>query len=285
MAVHAHPDDESSKGAATYARYLAEGAEVMVVSCTGGQRGSILNPALDGVPLAHRDLSGLRRLEMAAAREAIGYEHRWLGYYDSGLPDEGEPLPANSFATVPLELSAEPLVRLIRAFRPHVVVSYDENGGYPHPDHIRSHEITRYARDAAADASRYPAAGEAWQIPKYYYDRLFSSQKTRAVYDELVKQHPDSPLIARFEDMKRWLNETPFLATTRIDVGPYLDAKDAALRSHASQVAPDSPFFFWPNEVVRAAWPTDDYQLIDSKVPAVTPETDLFAGLPEEAFA
>ncbi|GAA4185351.1 mycothiol conjugate amidase Mca [Gryllotalpicola kribbensis] len=285
MAVHAHPDDESSKGAASYARYLAEGAEVMVVTCTGGQRGSILNPAVDGIPLAHRDLAGLRRLEMAAAREIIGFEHRWLGYYDSGLPDEGEPVPPLSFATIPLEISAEPLVRLIREFRPHVLVSYDENGGYPHPDHIRSHDVAAYAREAAADAARYPAAGNAWQIPKYYYDRLFSSQKTRAVYDELVARHPDSPLIAEFENMKRWLTESPYLATTRVDVADYLDAKDAALRSHASQVAPDSPFFFWPNDVVRAAWPTDDYQLIDSKVPAVTPETDLFAGIPEEALA
>jgi mycothiol S-conjugate amidase len=285
MAVHAHPDDESSKGAATYAHYLAEGAEVLVVSCTGGQRGSILNPAIENVPMAHRDLAGLRRLEMAAAQRVIGFEHRWLGYYDSGLPDEGESLPPLSFATIPLEISAEPLVRLIREFRPHVIVGYDENGGYPHPDHIRSHEITEYARDAAADAARYPAAGPAWQIPKYYYDRLFSSQKTRAVYDELVRRYPDSPLIAEFESMKRWLTDSPYLATTRIDVGDQLDAKDAALRSHASQVAPDSPFFFWPNDVVRAAWPTDDYQLIDSKVPAVTPETDLFAGIPEEALA
>jgi mycothiol S-conjugate amidase len=285
MAVHAHPDDESSKGAATYAHYLAEGAEVMVVSCTGGQRGSILNPAIDAVPMAHRDLAGLRRLEMAAARNAIGFEHRWLGYYDSGMPEEGEPLPANCFAAIPLEISAEPLVRLIREFRPHVIIGYDENGGYPHPDHIRAHAITTYARDAAADASRYPEAGQPWQIAKYYYDRLFSFQKTRAVYDELVKRYPDSPLIAEFENMRRWLTETPFLATTRIDVGDQLDAKDAALRSHASQVAPDSPFFFWPNDVVRAAWPTDDYQLIDSKVPAVTPETDLFAGIPEEALA
>jgi len=289
MAVHAHPDDESSKGAATYAKYLAEGAEVMVVSCTGGQRGDILNPALEGVPLAHRDITGLRRREMAAARDVIGFEHRWLGYFDSGMPGEGEPLPANSFASIPLEISAEPLVRLIRGFRPHVLVSYDENGGYPHPDHIRAHEIAVYALEAAADPARYPGAGAAWQVQKLYYDRLFSSQKTRAVYDELMRRHPDSPLIAEFEGMRRWLNDTPYLATTRVDVGPYLDAKDAALRSHASQVAPDSPFFFWPNDVVRAAWPTDDYQLIDSKVPAVLsdtpqiPETDLFAGVIEGA--
>ena len=285
MAVHAHPDDESSKGAATYAYYLSTGAEVMVVSCTGGQRGSILNPAIEDVPLAHRDLAGLRRVEMEAARDVIGFEHRWLGYYDSGMPDEGEPLPANSFATIPLEISAEPLVKLMRDFRPHVVISYDDKGGYPHPDHIRSYEVTRFAMDAAADASRYPAAGDPWQVSKYYYDRLFSSQKTRAIYERLLATYPESPLIAEFEKMKRWLTETPYLATTKVDVGSHLDLKDAALRSHASQVAPESPFFFWPNDVVRAAWPTDDYQLIESRVPAVTPETDLFAGIPDEALA
>ncbi|HEY0249425.1 MAG TPA: mycothiol conjugate amidase Mca [Gryllotalpicola sp.] len=285
MAVHAHPDDESSKGAATYAHYLAGGAQVMVVSCTGGQRGDILNPAVDEVPMAHWDLAGLRRREMAAAQAVIGFEHRWLGYFDSGLPGEGEPLPANCFAVIPLEISAEPLVRLIRAFRPHVVTSYDENGGYPHPDHIRSHDATVYALQAAADASRFPSAGEPWQVSKYYYDRLFSWQKARAIHDRLREVDPDSPLILEMEKMRRWGEEAPFLATTRVDVGAHLEAKDAALRSHASQVAPDSPFFFWPNDVVREAWPTDDYQLIESRVPAVTPETDLFAGIDEEASA
>jgi mycothiol S-conjugate amidase len=285
MAVHAHPDDESSKGAATYAHYLAAGAEVMVVSCTGGQRGSILNAAIEEVPMAHRDMAGLRRLEMAAAQAIIGFEHRWLGYFDSGLPDEGEPVPANSFAALPLEITAEPLVRLIREFRPHVLVSYDENGGYPHPDHIRSHDVAALAFDAAADGARYPDAGEPWQISKYYYDRLFSSQKTRAVYERLLEVEPESPLVAEFEEFRRFLEESPFVATAQVHVGDHLEAKDAALRAHASQVEPDSPFFFWPNDVVRAAWPTDDYQLIETKVPVHNPETDLFAGIPEEALA
>ncbi|WP_033209284.1 mycothiol conjugate amidase Mca [Gryllotalpicola ginsengisoli] len=281
MAVHAHPDDESSKGAATYARYLAEGAEVMVVSCTGGQRGDILNPAVEDVPMAHRDIAGLRRIEMAAAQAAVGFEHRWLGYFDSGLPEADEPLPANCFALIPVEISAAPLVRLIREFRPHVLTSYDEQGGYPHPDHIRSHDVAAYALEAAADPERYPEAGEPWQVLKYYYDRLFSTQRARAIYQRLTEVAPDSPLLEEFAKMRRWMEETPYLATTRVYVGDHLEARDAALRAHASQVAPDHPFFFWPNDVVREAWPTDDYQLIDAKVPVVTPETDLFAGIPE----
>ena len=123
MAVHAHPDDESSKGAATLARYVAEGCGVMVVSCTGGERGDILNPALQGSPEVARDIAGLRRLEMAAAVEALGVQHVWLGFVDSGLP-EGDPLPPlppHCFAATPLHVAAEPLVRLIREFRPHVV--------------------------------------------------------------------------------------------------------------------------------------------------------------------
>lgn len=279
MAVHAHPDDESSKGAATYAHYAAEGARVCVVSCTGGQRGSILNPAVEDVPMAHRDIAGLRRIEMAAAREVLGIEHRWLGYFDSGLPAEGDPLPVNSFATIPLEQSAEPLVRLIREFRPQVLITYDERGGYPHPDHIRAHEVAVFAMHAAADASRYPSAGPAWQVLKLYYDRIFSAKRMRAVYDVLVALEPASPLIAEFEGMRRWLSDEPFLATTQVDVGAHFATRDEALKSHASQVAPDSSFFFWPNELQRQAWPTEDFQLIESKVDTVLPENDLFAGI------
>src|SRR5450830_123633 len=120
LAVHAHPDDESSKGAATYAYYRSIGVDVMVVSCTGGERGDIQNEGLAERAAADRDMAGLRRIEMARAQQAVGFEHRWLGYMDSGLPEEGDPLPANCFALIPLEISAEPLVRLIREFRPQV---------------------------------------------------------------------------------------------------------------------------------------------------------------------
>src|SRR6478609_8754639 len=136
MAVHAHPDDESSKGAATTARYSAEGARVMVVSLTGGERGDILNPAMD-LPEVHGRIHEVRRDEMAKAAEILGVEHHWLGYEDSGLP-EGDPLPPlpeGCFALVPLDGPVEKLVRVIREFRPHVLTTYDENGGYPHPDH------------------------------------------------------------------------------------------------------------------------------------------------------
>ena len=155
MAVHAHPDDESSKGAATTARYADEGARVMVVTLTGGERGDILNPAMD-LPEVHGRMAEIRRDEMAKAAEILGVEHHWLGFVDSGLP-EGDPLPPlpdGCLGVVPLEEPIEALVRVIRKFRPHVMTTYDENGGYPHPDHIRCHEVSVAAYEAAGD---YPA--------------------------------------------------------------------------------------------------------------------------------
>jgi mycothiol S-conjugate amidase len=282
MAVHAHPDDESSKGAATYAYYLDRGVEVMVVSCTSGERGSILNESLAERAHAERDIAGLRRFEMAEAQRVVGFEHRWLGYADSGLPDEGEPLPANAFAAIPVEISAEPLVRLIREFKPQVLLTYDENGGYPHPDHIRCHEISVRALEAASDAAAYPDAGEPWSVSKLYYDRIFSYQRMMAVHNELVATDPESPLIASMTEMRSRMKEGPFLATTQVPAGTFFDVRDNALRAHASQVSPDSSFFFWPNELQRKAWPFEDYQLIRSTVETTMPETDLFAGIEDD---
>lgn len=278
LAVHAHPDDESSKGAATYAYYRSTGAEVLVVSCTGGERGDVQNPALEPVAMAERDMAGLRRIEMAAAQRALGIEHRWLGYEDSGLPENAqEPLPANCFALIDLEISAEPLVKVIREFRPHVLVTYDETGGYPHPDHIRTHELSVYSRDAAADPARYPQQGDAWHIPKLYYDRIFNGEKVRNVHAAMVEaQHPRA---TQMEEFVAWMGDRPNPATARIAVGDFLEARDAALRSHASQVDPQSPFFFWPNDILRAAWPYDDFELVESTVSSHNPETDLFAGI------
>jgi mycothiol S-conjugate amidase len=279
MAVHAHPDDESSKGAATYAHYAARGDEVMVVTCTGGERGDILNENLSPRGMAQRDLPGLRRREMATAQAVMGIQQRWLGYVDSGMRRDDGSVPAGSFADIPVEIEAEPLVRLIRQFRPHVLITYDESGGYPHPDHIRSHVVAVEAYRAAADPERYPEAGRPWQISKLYYERILNAPRIRSVYDLLKKRYPDSPLIGKFESMRSWLDDRPFKGTTQIEVGDQLDIRDAALRAHASQVAPDSPFFFWPNELVREAWPFDDYQLIESQTTARLPETDLFAGV------
>ena len=188
MTVHAHPDDESSKGAASSARYVTEGHEVMVVTCTGGEAGSILNPAMDR-PEVLADMHNVRRGEMARAAQILGVQHRWLGFVDSGLPegDPKPPLPEGCFALVDVEEATAPLVALIREFRPHVVVTYDENGGYPHPDHIKTHVVSMAAFDAAADPDRFPGAGDPWQPLKLYYSHGFSKSRILA-FDMALKE-------------------------------------------------------------------------------------------------
>ena len=285
LAVHAHPDDESSKGAATYAYYRSIGTEVLVVSCTGGERGDIQNEALMSRAMADRDMGGLRRIEMARAAEVLGCEHRWLGYHDSGLPENGDPVPANSFAVIPLEYSAAPLVKIIREFRPQVVHTYDESGGYPHPDHIRTHEVTMFAIEAAADAARYPEAGEAWTVSKIYYDRIFNPARLNAVYDRLVETEPGSERTEHMAELKEWMGAREMTATTQVPCGDFFDTRDDALRSHASQVSPDSRFFFWPNDLQRDVWPFEDYQLARSRAESTSPESDLFAGIDRDGKA
>src|SRR4051812_36852762 len=157
LAVHAHPDDEASKGAATVARYVAEGVEVLIATCTGGERGSILNPAMDR-PDVIANLAGIRHQEMERAMEVLGAHHAWLGFVDSGLREGAPlpPLPEGCFALEPLELAAEPLVRLVRTFKPHVVTTYDENGGGPHPAHPMWHQGRVGAVVGAAPPPRHP---------------------------------------------------------------------------------------------------------------------------------
>jgi mycothiol S-conjugate amidase len=285
LAVHAHPDDESSKGAATYAAYRSRGARVMVVSCTGGERGDVLNPGLDDRIRAERDMAGFRRREMARAREILDVEHRWLGYPDSGLPAEGERIPPNSFADIPVEHSARPLVRLIRQYRPHVMVTYDENGGYPHPDHIRTHEVAVRAFDAAADAGQYPDVGAPWQISKLYYDRIFNAERVHAVYEALGALEPRPAEYEQFGELVRWMGERHYQVTTRVPCGEFFEVRDAALRCHASQVAPDNRFFFWPNDLQRSAWPFEDFELVRTLLKTELPEDDLFAGVADDEGA
>jgi mycothiol S-conjugate amidase len=278
MAVHAHPDDESSKGAGTMARYVAEGVEVMVVTCTGGERGDILNPALKNDPDLVRDIAEFRRHEMARAVAELGVLHEWLGFVDSGLP-EGDPLPPlppGCFARVPLEVAAAPLVRLVRQFRPHVLTTYDENGGYPHPDHIMCHKVSVEAFEAAADPQRYPGTGGPWQPLKLYYDRGFSRAKILAYHEAIQAMGKESPFA---EWLKHWEDRPEPTITTQIDVADHFEARDRALLAHATQIDPKGWFFMIPHEVQRQVWPWEDFQLVRSLVPAPTPEDDLFAGL------
>ena len=288
MAVHAHPDDESSKGAATMARYVREGIDVMVCTMTGGERGDVLNPAMDR-PEVKADMARIRREEMARAREILGVQQRFMGFVDSGLPegDPKPPLPDGSFALVPLAEAAAPLVKAVREFRPHVILTYDENGGYPHPDHIKTHQVTVEAFEAAADPDRYPEAGEPWQPLKLYYFVSFHQAKYVALHEEMLRRGQDSPyekIFAQWEERARKREELGIKQleiTTRIDTADYLEIRDQALLAHATQIDPKSAWFDCPLDVQRAAWPTEDYHLARSLVDTELPEDDLFAGVRE----
>ena len=282
MHVHAHPDDESSKGAASTARYVAEGVDVHVVTCTGGERGSILNPQFQhpGIEENPDLITEIRREEMDRAREILGVTQDWLGFVDSGWPegDPKPPLPEGCFALVPLEEAAAPLVRLVRSFRPQVLTTYDENGGYPHPDHIKCHEISVFAYEKAADPTWRPDLGEAWQVSKLYYHLGFNWQRLTALSEALERHGLENPYVERMKTWERKPEDEARL-TTRVECAEYFPVRDAALLAHATQIDPDGWFFAVPNEVQAEAWPTEDYQLVDSRVETSTPEDDLFAGL------
>ena len=280
MAVHAHPDDESSKGAATMARYADEGARVLVVSLTGGERGDILNPAMD-LPEVHGRIAEIRRDEMATAAEILGVEHAWLGFVDSGLP-EGDPLPPlpeGCFALVPLEQPTEALVRLIREFKPHVLTTYDENGGYPHPDHIRCHQVSVAAYEAAGDYVQFPDAGEPWNVSKLYYNHGFLRRRMQLFQDEFTKHGQVGPYEKWLKDWDPELDVLADRITTSIECSKYFARRDDALRAHATQIDPTSFFFTTPMEWQQRLWPTEEYELARSRVPVNLPEDDLFAGI------
>jgi mycothiol S-conjugate amidase len=277
MAVHAHPDDESSKGAATTARYVSEGVEVLVCTCTGGERGDVLNPAMDR-PGVLENMAEIRRKEMAEAAAILGIGHRWLGFVDSGLPGEGEPLPDGCFAVQDPAVAAEPLVAAVREFRPHVIVTYDESGGYPHPDHIMTNRVAVEAFEAAGDPERYPGTGEPWQPLKLYYIASFSRAWFTAIHEGLLARGLPSPLAEMVTD--DWFEGMPELTvTTRVTCDDYFDIRDRAMKAHATQIDPDGPWFAHPRDVEREAWPTEDYHLARSLVETELPETDLFAGI------
>jgi mycothiol S-conjugate amidase len=280
MAVHAHPDDESSKGAATLAHYVKEGVHVLVVTCTGGERGDVLNAAAQA-DVDELGIAEVRRQEMAEAVRILGVDHAWLGFEDSGFP-EGDPkpaLPSGCFADLPLEVASAPLVRLVREFRPHVITTYDENGGYPHPDHIRCHEVSMEAFTRAADPAAYPEAGPAWQPLKLYYNMAFTRERVVTFHEALVASGRESPYAEWLDD---WDEGEEDRVTTRVPVDDYFTVRDDALRAHRTQVDPDGMWFAVPLEMQRALWPTEDYHLAISHVETVLPESDLFAGVVQE---
>ncbi|HLS49816.1 MAG TPA: mycothiol conjugate amidase Mca [Actinomycetaceae bacterium] len=278
MAVHAHPDDESSKGAGTMARYVSEGHRVRVVTCTGGERGDILNPRLENAEAIKSDMTAYRRKEMAAAAAILGVEHVWLGFVDSGLPqgDPPPPVPEGSFALEPMDVVVGALVREVREFRPHVMTTYNEIGGYPHPDHIRTHEISVAAYEAAADPDQYPEHGEPWTVSKLYYDVHFSRRRIEAISAAMRERG----LVSPFDDWLDRRSERPErTVTTRVRCEEFFAKRDEALLAHATQIDPDGFFFGVPRDIEREVWPVEEFELARSRIEVDLPEDDLFAGL------
>ncbi len=279
LAVHAHPDDEASKGAATTAMYVSQGVEVLVVTCTGGERGDILNPSFE---LGDQNLSDVRRTEMQRAAQILGIKHHWLGFIDSGFPegDPKPPVPEDSFAAQPLEIPGAALVDIVRKFRPHVMTTYDENGGYPHPDHIRTHEVAMFAFEQAANPE-FSSELTPWAVAKIYYHHSFSQKRIRTLHEACLDAGITSPYVewlGRFTDPDQvWPR-----ITTRVPASDYFEIRDKALLAHATQIDPDGMWFGVPLEIQKSVWPTEDYELAVSRLtsPVVDfPETDLFHGL------
>jgi mycothiol S-conjugate amidase len=301
LTVHAHPDDESSKGAGTVARYHQEGVHTVLVCCTGGEEGEILNPAMD-TPEVQAHLPEIRMTELAQAAAVIGYDEVvMLGYRDSGMAGTEANANPESFAQAPLDEAVERLVAIIRRTKPQVMVIYgDEQSGYPHPDHLRVHEIGIPAFRAAGDPGQFPEAGAPWQPTKLYYT-TFSVARFREIHLKFEELGLESPFDETWR--KRWEGMTEAPITTQVDVSDFGHIRREALLAHATQVDPTSRFWFGlPPEVMDGIHPRDDYQLAlvatatDDGVSFVgidpttmagpdSIEADLFAGIREPSGA
>ncbi|MCU4184154.1 mycothiol conjugate amidase Mca [Acidiferrimicrobium sp. IK] len=279
LEVHAHPDDESSKGAGTVARYHAEGVRTVLVTCTGGEEGDILNPAMDRPGVVER-LPEIRMEELKAATDIIGYDEVvMLGYRDSGMPDSPANANPASFAAAPLDEAVGRLVAVIRRVRPQVLVTYPQDqSGYPHPDHLRTNEISEVAFDAAGDPTRYPDAGEPWQPLKLYYV-TWSVRRMVALHEKHLELGMESPVS---EERLARVGEVP-PPTTIIDVNGFSRVTREALLAHATQVDPTSKFWFGlPPEVMDGLHPFEEYTLardLTGRRPLEGVEDDLFAGV------
>ncbi|MGN6252066.1 MAG: N-acetyl-1-D-myo-inositol-2-amino-2-deoxy-alpha-D-glucopyranoside deacetylase [Marmoricola sp.] len=295
LLVHAHPDDETIGQGATMARYAAEGVGVTLVTCTGGEMGEILVPELEHLAADKDDaLADQRRVELTNAMKALGVtDHRYLGgfgkYRDSGMQwhEDGHAIPAdtiheNAFWNADLTAAADDLVAVIREVRPQVLVTYDQFGGYGHPDHIQAHRVATYATALAAVPSYRRDLGEAHDIAKVYWGAMSASRMR-----EGLRRLRDAGDTTSFEGMDPDGPLPPFVTedenlAAAVDGGEFVEAKMAAMRAHATQIALDGPFFALSNNVGDAVWGTEFFRLAKGRQGPLGPdglEVDLFAGL------
>lgn len=294
LTVHAHPDDEASKGAPTLARYKAEGAHTVLVCCTGGEEGDLQNPSLRAEGEAFHGLTpeqeralvvSMRAPELAASAEVIGFDEVvMLEYRDSGMADTEPNEHPESFHQADLDEAVGRLVAIIRRTKPQVIITYgDDQKGYPHPDHLRVHDISVLAFDRAGDADWYPDLGEPFEPSKLYY-AVWAKARIMAVHDAMLKYTGESP----FTD--EWLEREgqDHRITTKIDVAEYQWARTGALRAHATQVDPGAGWWFGlTDEQLAETYPWEDWILARSRVGSIPAdddgERDLFDGVRVDA--
>jgi N-acetyl-1-D-myo-inositol-2-amino-2-deoxy-alpha-D-glucopyranoside deacetylase len=273
LAVHAHPDDEVICMGGTFARYAAEGLRTALVCCTRGEEGMIHDPALDPAEACPR-LGAIREGELRAAARILGIaEVHVLGYRDSGMPANANP---SNFSNADAAEAAERLASIVRALRPHVVVTYDEHGGYGHPDHARAHSVTHLAIARAAHGG---AGGPGWDVPKLYYT-VFPRSVLWWVNEQLQAQGLRPPF--REETLALDIRQgvaPDEVITTRVDVRRYQEQVRRALRAHRTQIRADDLLLALPRDIAAEAFAVDHYIRAYTRVPAPDQEMDLFAGL------
>ncbi len=275
LSIHAHPDDESSKGAATVAKYSDAGAFCTLLCCTGGEEGDVLNEAMQR-PEIIENLAEVRRQELINAADIIGYDKViWLGYRDSGMKDSDANHHDESFARAPFDEAVSRVAQVIRDERPHVVLSYaPARGGYDHPDHERVHEVTEPAIALAADPDA-DLDGEPWQVLKLYFS-AWSRARLLALHHKFEELGLESPFDERWFDRP----DNDHFITTRVPIEGWYDRRSEALRAHQTQIDPNASFWFGlPDDDACAAYPFEDYERVWSRVPVPDEEDDLFDGL------
>ncbi|SOC46858.1 N-acetyl-1-D-myo-inositol-2-amino-2-deoxy-alpha-D-glucopyranoside deacetylase [Blastococcus aggregatus] len=286
--VHAHPDDETIGNGATMARYVAEGAGVTLLTCTLGEEGEILVPDLAQLAADQADqLGGYRIGELRDAMAALGVtDSRFLGgagrYRDSGMMGTRANEHPRAFWNADLDEATAHAVAVIREVRPQVLATYDENGGYGHPDHIQAHRVAMRAVDAAADPGYRPDLGAAWEIAKVYWNAMPRSV-VQAGIDAMAALGEASVFdgLGDLDDVSFVVPDD--VVTTAVDARAHADRKDAAMRSHPTQITVDGPFFALSNNLGLEVMATEHYRLVrGERGPAAGPdgwEDDLFAGL------
>lgn len=286
LLVHAHPDDESINNGATMAKYAAEGAHVTLVTCTLGEEGEVIPPELAHLAADRDDTLGTYRIgELEAAMKELGVtDHRFLGgpgrYRDSGMMGVPQNERPDCFWQADLDQAASYLVEVIRETRPQVLVTYDPDGGYGHPDHIQAHRVATRAAVLAAEPSHRPDLGDPHAIAKVYWNCIPRSEveegfaRLRAAGKDVLFEG-----IASADDMPGVVDDS--VVTAGIDTeARHAGRKAAAMRAHSTQIAVDGPFFALSNDLGQPLFGAEYYRLVKGE-PGVADgrEDDLFAGV------